>query len=198
VYRNDKSPSPDRGHAPDRIVISPGPARRRKRVSRRDDPHFAEDTSPRVCLGHQSIARPSRRRDPRTLPHARKTSMIHHDGKTIFTGLPNPSRRPVHSLIINRDPAVRSRGLGWTKTASSWGAAQAIQGGRRAVPPESILTGAGKDLLRNFLSSSEHGKDNIFLQVNRRKNSEMEKGEPYHLHFTFFPVSPVQVAVRSL
>jgi len=83
-----------------------------------------------------------------------KTSMIHHDGKTIFRDLPNPFEATrYHSLLVNRAKVpdclevsaetvegeimgLRHRTLG----------VEGVQ-----FHPESILTAAGKDLLRNFL-----------------------------------------------
>jgi anthranilate synthase/aminodeoxychorismate synthase-like glutamine amidotransferase len=83
-----------------------------------------------------------------------KTSMIHHDGKTIFAGLPNPFEATrYHSLIIKREtlPSVLE--------VTAWTEDNVIMGVRHKqfkvegvqFHPESILTGAGKDLLRNFL-----------------------------------------------
>jgi anthranilate synthase/aminodeoxychorismate synthase-like glutamine amidotransferase len=84
-----------------------------------------------------------------------KTSMIHHDGKTIFEGLPNPFEATrYHSLIVNRK----------TLPAEFEISAETVEGeimGIRHTPtgaegvqfhPESILTKAGKDLLNNFLN----------------------------------------------
>jgi anthranilate synthase/aminodeoxychorismate synthase-like glutamine amidotransferase len=83
-----------------------------------------------------------------------KTSLIHHDGRTIFSGLPNPFEATrYHSLIIKKEtlPAVLE--------VSAWTDDGIIMGVRHKqfkvegvqFHPESILTGAGKDLLRNFL-----------------------------------------------
>ena len=83
-----------------------------------------------------------------------KTSMIHHDGRTVFAGLQNPFEATrYHSLIIKREtlpPALE---------VSAWTDDGIIMGVRHRqyklegvqFHPESILTGAGKDLLRNFL-----------------------------------------------
>jgi len=83
-----------------------------------------------------------------------KTSLIHHDGRTIFAGLPNPFEATrYHSLIIKKEtlPPVLE--------ISAWTGDGIIMGVRHKqfkvegvqFHPESILTGAGKDLLRNFL-----------------------------------------------
>jgi anthranilate synthase/aminodeoxychorismate synthase-like glutamine amidotransferase len=83
-----------------------------------------------------------------------KTSMIHHDGKTIFAGLPNPFEATrYHSLIIKREtlPPVLEV-TAWTDDGIIMGVRHKdfkVEGVQ--FHPESILTNAGKDLLRNFL-----------------------------------------------
>ena len=83
-----------------------------------------------------------------------KTSMIHHDGRTVFAGLQNPFEATrYHSLIIRRETLPPSLEV------SAWTDDGIIMGVRHRqyklegvqFHPESILTGAGKDLLRNFL-----------------------------------------------
>ncbi len=83
-----------------------------------------------------------------------KTSMIHHDGKTIFTGLPNPFEATrYHSLLVNRKnlpgcfeiTAETAEGEIMGLRHKSLGA-EGVQ-----FHPESILTAVGKDLLGNFL-----------------------------------------------
>jgi anthranilate synthase/aminodeoxychorismate synthase-like glutamine amidotransferase len=83
-----------------------------------------------------------------------KTSPIRHDGQTVFAGLPNPFEATrYHSLLIERDS------LPVCLTVSADTAEGEIMGVRhRTHPvegvqfhPESILTHAGKVLLRNFL-----------------------------------------------
>jgi len=83
-----------------------------------------------------------------------KTSMIHHDGRTIFAGLPNPFEATrYHSLIIRKEtlPPVLEISA-WTDDGIIMGVRHKkfkVEGVQ--FHPESILTGAGKDLLRNFL-----------------------------------------------
>jgi len=94
VFRNDKiSIKEIEELAPDRIVISPGPCTPKEAgISVELIKHFAGKTPILgVCLGHQSIAEAFGGDVVRNyrLMHG-KTSMIHHDGKTIFKGLPNP------------------------------------------------------------------------------------------------------------
>ena len=91
-----------------------------------------------------------------TLMHG-KTSPIHHDGRTVFAGLPDPfTATRYHSLIVDRDSVPECLEV------SAWTVGGIVMGLRhRTLPlegvqfhPESILTTAGKDLLRNFLDRS--------------------------------------------
>jgi anthranilate synthase/aminodeoxychorismate synthase-like glutamine amidotransferase len=83
-----------------------------------------------------------------------KTSMIHHDGKGVFAGLPNPFEAiRYHSLAIRPDSVPEE--LEVTATSDS-GVIMGVRHRRYAVEgvqfhPESILTGEGKHLLKNFL-----------------------------------------------
>jgi anthranilate synthase/aminodeoxychorismate synthase-like glutamine amidotransferase len=158
VYRNDRITIEEiEAMRPERIVISPGPCTPREAgISVEVIRHFTGKVPLLgVCLGHQSIGEAFGGDVIRApyLMHG-KTSMIHHDGKTIFTGLPNPFEATrYHSLIIKREtlPAVLE--------VSAWTEEGVIMGVRHKqhkvegvqFHPESILTGAGKDLLRNFL-----------------------------------------------
>ena len=83
-----------------------------------------------------------------------KTSLIYHDGKTIFTGLPNPFEATrYHSLIVEKET------LPDCLIVSAWTLNGIIMGIRHKefkvegvqFHPESILTKVGKDLLKNFL-----------------------------------------------
>jgi len=156
VIRNDAM-SVDEALAlgPERIVVSPGPGTP-------DDAGISVEIMRRatvpvlgVCLGHQAlgqafggeIVRASR------LMHG-KTSEIRHDGRTIFTGLPDPfTATRYHSLVVSPDSVPDCFEV------SAWADGAVIMGLRhRDRPlegvqfhPESILTATGKDLLRNFL-----------------------------------------------
>jgi para-aminobenzoate synthetase component 2 len=158
VYRNNKITIPEieKMH-PDRIVISPGPCTPKEAgISIEVIKHFTGKIPILgVCLGHQSIG-DAFGGDVIRAPYLMhgKTSMIHHDGRTIFAGLPNPFEATrYHSLIIKREtlPAVLE--------VSAWTDDGIIMGVRHKqyklegvqFHPESILTNAGKDLLRNFL-----------------------------------------------
>jgi anthranilate synthase component II len=158
VYRNNKITIAEiEKMAPDRIVVSPGPCTPREAgISIEVIRHFTGKVPILgVCLGHQAIGDAFGGEVVRApyLMHG-KTSMIHHDGRTVFAGLQNPFEATrYHSLIIKREtlPPVLE--------VSAWTDDGIIMGVRHRqhklegvqFHPESILTGAGKDLLRNFL-----------------------------------------------
>ncbi len=158
VFRNDRITIEEIEKLnPERIVISPGPCTPREAgISVDVIKHFAgKKPILGVCLGHQSIgfAWGAEIVNAKTLMHG-KTSMIYHDGKSIFSGLPNPFEATrYHSLVIKKDT------LSDEFTITAWTDDGEIMGirHRRYVlegvqfHPESILTTVGKDLLRNFL-----------------------------------------------
>ena len=159
VHRNDAIGLDDvAALAPDGIVISPGPCTPREAgISVPLIQRFA-GTIPilGVCLGHQAIGAAfggAIVRAPRIM-HG-KTSPIHHDGRGVFAGLPDPfDATRYHSLVI--DPATLPAEL----ERSAWTAEDEIMGVRHRslfvegvqFHPESILTLEGKRLLGNFLS----------------------------------------------
>lgn len=158
VFRNDKiSVAEIEKMSPDRIVISPGPCTPREAgISVETIRHFAGRIPILgVCLGHQSIGEAFGGDVVRAayLMHG-KTSMVHHDGKTIFKGLPNPFEATrYHSLIVRREtlPSVLEVSA-WTEDGTIMGLRHrqyTVEGVQ--FHPESILTTVGKDLLRNFL-----------------------------------------------
>lgn len=113
-----------------------------------------------VCLGHQAIGAAfgaSIVHAP-SLMHG-KTSMIDHDGRGVFAGLPNPFiATRYHSLTI--EPSTMPAAFEVTATSDD-GVIQGIR--HRKLPiegvqfhPESILTIHGKDLLANFLKTCGH------------------------------------------
>ncbi len=144
----------------DGIVVSPGPCTPREAgISIGVIEHMAGKVPVLgVCLGHQSIgdafggdviAAPQ-------LMHG-KTSMIHHEGKGIFEGLPDPFvATRYHSLIVDR--ATLPDELEITAETED-GIIMGLQ--HRDYPvygvqfhPESILTPVGKQLLGNFLATT--------------------------------------------
>jgi anthranilate synthase/aminodeoxychorismate synthase-like glutamine amidotransferase len=147
---------------PERIVISPGPCTPQDAgISIELIRHFAGKVPLLgVCLGHQAIGAAFGGHVVRAknLMHG-KTSQVEHDGRTIFRGLNSPmTATRYHSLIVAED------GLPADLEVSAWTSDQdgtrVIMGLRhRKFPvegvqfhPESVLTGEGKKLVRNFLS----------------------------------------------
>lgn len=158
VFRNDKiTISEIEDLRPERIVVSPGPCTPKEAgISIDVIKHFAGKIPILgVCIGHQSIGEAFGGDVIRAtyLMHG-KTSMIHHDGKTIFKRLPNPFEATrYHSLIIKREtlPPVLEISA-WTEDGVIMGVRHKefiVEGVQ--FHPESILTTVGKDLLRNFL-----------------------------------------------
>lgn len=158
VFRNDKIGIAEiEGLAPARIVISPGPCTPKEAgISVDLIRHFAGKIPILgVCLGHQAIAEAFGGDVVRNyrLMHG-KTSMIQHDGKTIFAKLPNPFEATrYHSLIVRRETLPLSLEISAeTKEGEIMGLRHKeykVEGVQ--FHPESILTTVGKDLLRNFI-----------------------------------------------
>jgi anthranilate synthase/aminodeoxychorismate synthase-like glutamine amidotransferase len=158
VFRNDAiSLDEIASKRPSHVVISPGPCTPNEAgISVELIKRFA-GTMPilGVCLGHQSIGAAFGGDVVRAerLMHG-KTSMIYHDGKTIFEGLPNPFEATrYHSLIVKREtlPACLE-----VSAETKEGEIMGLRHRQHRVEgvqfhPESILTRPGKDLLRNFL-----------------------------------------------
>ena len=143
---------------PEKVVVSPGPCTPDKAGISIETVKTFSGKVPLlgVCLGHQSIGQAFGGKIVRA-PEIRhgKTSMIHHDGRTIYAGLPNPfTATRYHSLIVEK------KTLPECFEVSAWTEDGIIMGLRhREHPtegvqfhPESILTGEGKKLLGNFLS----------------------------------------------
>jgi anthranilate synthase/aminodeoxychorismate synthase-like glutamine amidotransferase len=160
VHRNDAvDVAGIRSLEPTHLMISPGPKTPTEagvsldaiRAFAGEIPVFG------VCLGHQAIGQAFGGRVVRGAePVHGKTSEIHHDGATVFAGIANPmTATRYHSLVVDPDlPPELER--------SAWCDGDVIMGLRHreyAVEgvqfhPESILTGAGKDLLANFLATT--------------------------------------------
>jgi anthranilate synthase/aminodeoxychorismate synthase-like glutamine amidotransferase len=159
VYRNDQVTITEIEKLnPSRIVISPGPGTPRDAgMSERVIKHFAgKKPILGVCLGHQAIGEVFGGKIIRakSIMHG-KTSQIHHDGKTIFKGLPNPfPATRYHSLVVEKSslPEVFEISA-WTDDGEIMGLRHKefkVEGVQ--FHPESILTSSGKTLLKNFLS----------------------------------------------
>jgi anthranilate synthase/aminodeoxychorismate synthase-like glutamine amidotransferase len=149
---------------PERIVISPGPGNPDQAGISLEVIRRAAGRVPLlgVCLGHQALGQVfggSVVRAPK-LMHG-KTSEIHHDGRTIFAGLPSPfTATRYHSLVVKRDTVPDCLEISaWTDDGLVMGLRHrecAVEGVQ--FHPESILTRAGKDLLRNFLALRDRAK----------------------------------------
>jgi para-aminobenzoate synthetase component 2 len=114
-----------------------------------------------VCLGHQAIAQVFGGDVVRAerLMHG-KTSMVYHDGSTIFKGIDNPfPAARYHSLIVKRETLPECLEVSaWTEE----GEIMAVRHKHLPVEgvqfhPESILTTAGKQLLLNFIKTYQTG-----------------------------------------
>ena len=158
VFRNDKVTIKDIEELkPERIVISPGPCTPKEAGVSVDVIKYFAGKIPilGVCLGHQAIGAAFGGdiiRAPR-LMHG-KTSMIYHDGKTIYEGLPNPFEATrYHSLIIKKETLPSCLEItAWTDQDEIMGVRHKefiVEGVQ--FHPESILTKVGKTLLKNFL-----------------------------------------------
>ena len=162
VVRNDKITVEEiEDLAPQKIVISPGPGYPRDAgISNEVIRKFGESVPLLgVCLGHQCLAEAYGGIIDHTgeIKHG-KSSLIHHDGKGVFAGLPNPfSAIRYHSLSVR--PETVPECLEVTAQTDN----NIIMGLRhREYPvegvqfhPESIMTEIGKDLLRNFLKMGQ-------------------------------------------
>jgi len=161
VARNDKITIEDiEVMDPQKIVISPGPCTPREAgISVPLVRHFAgQKPLLGVCLGHQAIGEAFGGvvSGAGEIVHG-KTSMIRHDGKGVFRGLPNPFEAiRYHSLSIQKDGFPADE-LEITAESDS-GVIMGVRHKRHPIEgvqfhPESILTAVGKDLLRNFLEA---------------------------------------------
>jgi anthranilate synthase/aminodeoxychorismate synthase-like glutamine amidotransferase len=161
VYRNDQIGVAEIERlGPEKIVISPGPCTPREAgISCDVIRHFAGRVPLLgVCLGHQCIGEVFGGDIVRApaLFHG-KTSLIYHDGKTIFRDLPRPFEATrYHSLVIRRDTLPDCLEMsGETDDGVIMGVRHRellVEGVQ--FHPESILTSEGKKLLANFLSHS--------------------------------------------
>ncbi len=143
---------------PDRVVISPGPGRPeaagRSPTLVREAPERGIPTLG-VCLGLQCAAIAFGGRVVRApQPRHGKTSLVRHDGKGLFTGVPDPTEATrYHSLMV--DEASLPAELAVTARAED-GVVMALRHARLPLEavqfhPESVLTTDGMRMLENFL-----------------------------------------------
>ena len=145
-----------RALAPTHLVISPGPKTPNEAGISVDAIRALGGELPilGVCLGHQAIGQAFGARVIRAPePVHGKTSAIRHDGRTVFAGLADPLEATrYHSLVVDPDLAPDLEASAWLDDGLVMGVRHrtlAVEGVQ--FHPESILTGAGKDLLDNFL-----------------------------------------------
>lgn len=158
VVRNDAVSGSDLAkYQPTHLIFSPGPCTPKEAGNSEEIIRCWAGKAALlgVCLGHQCIAEAFGGRIVRAAQcmHG-KTSMIHHDGRGIFTGLANPFRAMrYHSLMVER------AGLDGNFEISAWTEKDEIMGIRNGkmnieavqFHPESFATVEGPRLLANFL-----------------------------------------------
>jgi anthranilate synthase/aminodeoxychorismate synthase-like glutamine amidotransferase len=157
VVRNDNATVDDlliRGY--DRVIVSPGPCTPNEAgISLEAVKRFPAAKIPTlgVCLGHQALVQAWGGKVIRHQPIHGKTTMIEHDGRTIFTGLSDPLEvGRYHSLVADPNlPEPLER--------SAFGGDVIMAVRHRELPaegvqfhPESVLTQQGRELLGNFLA----------------------------------------------
>lgn len=143
---------------PAAIVISPGPGTP-------DDSGVCQDALRRfgptipflgVCLGHQTIGQVFGGKVIRTTPLHGKTSLVHHNNKGVFAGIPSPfTATRYHSLIVERDTLPDCLEVtAWTEDGIIMGLQHKtypIHGVQ--FHPESIASEHGHAMIKNFLDS---------------------------------------------
>ncbi len=160
---------------PDGIMLSPGPctpnesgvclrileaALRKDEGGRMKDESGVPSSFPPlfgVCLGHQAIGQVAggEVRQAKNIMHG-KASLIRHDGKGLFEGMPNPFRAiRYHSLVVTKDSLPP--GFMITATAEDDGEVMGIR--HTSLPiegvqfhPESVLTEGGIKIVENFVA----------------------------------------------
>ncbi|WP_191601037.1 anthranilate synthase component II [Marinomonas algicola] len=164
IYRNDEITVEEiSALAPTHLVISPGPCTPNEAgISLAAIQHFAGKIPILgICLGHQSIGQVFGGNVIRAkqVMHG-KTSQVYHNGRSVFTGLPNPHiATRYHSLVVDQQTLPDCLEItAWTQDDS--GNMDEIMGLRHTslqvegvqFHPESILTQSGHALLANFLA----------------------------------------------
>ena len=164
VHRNDAiDVAGIRAAAPDLILISPGPGRPEGAGVSMGVIEELAGVIPilGVCLGHQAIGQVFGGEVVRapSLMHG-KTSAIHHDGRGVFVGLPDPfTATRYHSLVV--EPSTVPAELEVTARTAD-GVIMGLRHRSLAVEgvqfhPESLLTPEGPSLLANFLAVAVAG-----------------------------------------
>ncbi|HCL92468.1 MAG TPA: aminodeoxychorismate/anthranilate synthase component II [Verrucomicrobiota bacterium] len=159
VHRNDQiSLEQVRALTPERILISPGPCSPREAGLSNDIIRTFGPQIPTlgVCLGHQCIGHVF---GGNVVVNYRmmhgKTSLIQHNGRDLFAGMPNPfAATRYHSLVIERGSLPDCLEI-TAQTAE--GEIMGVRHKQHPIwgvqfHPESILTQNGRQMLKNFLS----------------------------------------------
>ncbi len=158
VVRNDAATADELlNRGAERLIVSPGPCTPAEAgVSTQAIKAFAEAGRPvlGVCLGHQALAAAFGGAVVRGEPVHGKTAEVTHDGQTIFAGLPSPlTAGRYHSLVVDPD-------LPETLEVSARHGDTVMAIRHRELPaegvqfhPESVLTGDGMAILRNFIGA---------------------------------------------
>jgi anthranilate synthase/aminodeoxychorismate synthase-like glutamine amidotransferase len=159
VVRHDHATVDDlipRGY--DRVIVSPGPCTPDQAgISLEAVRRFPAARVPTlgVCLGHQALVQAWGGKVIQHEPVHGKTTVIEHDGRSIFTGLPEGLEvGRYHSLVADPQlPGVLEQ------SAFGGGVVMAVR--HRELPaegvqfhPESVLTQSGRRLLANFIEQA--------------------------------------------
>jgi len=162
VYRNDQVTLAEiESLSPSHIIISPGPCTPLEAGISNDVIWRFAGRIPilGVCLGHQCIGYVFGGQVVRAaVPIHGKSSLVYHDGKTVYRNLPNPFEAGrYHSLIVKQDNLPLPLAL---TAETDDGVVMGIRHKDYVVEgvqfhPESIMTNAGHDVLRNFLNFSQ-------------------------------------------
>jgi len=159
VYRNDRVTLAEiESLSPSHIIISPGPCTPLEAGISNDIIWYFAGRIPilGVCLGHQCIGYVYGGQIVRAVvPTHGKSSLVYHDGKTIYKSLPNPFEGGrYHSLVVKRDTFPSSLTL---TAETDDGVVMGIRHRDYIVEgvqfhPESIMTDVGHNILSNFLN----------------------------------------------
>jgi anthranilate synthase/aminodeoxychorismate synthase-like glutamine amidotransferase len=158
VFRNDAiTVDGIRDEHPTHLVISPGPCTPNEAGVSLEAITALAGECPilGVCLGHQAIGQAYGGKVIRgEAPVHGKTSLVHHDRRGVFAGLPQPFvATRYHSLVVDRALPSVLECSAWTQDGVIMGIRHrefSVEGVQ--FHPESLLTAVGKDLLRNFLT----------------------------------------------
>ncbi|RLC97130.1 MAG: anthranilate/aminodeoxychorismate synthase component II [Chloroflexi bacterium] len=161
VHRNNRITLEEIEHlAPSHIIISPGPGTPLDGGVSNDVIRRFAGSIPilGVCLGHQCIGYVYGATVGRHPPTHGKASVIHHDGKTIFAGIPTPIEGcRYHSLVVEAETVPPCLEISaWTMDGTVMGVRHrqyVVEGVQ--FHPESVLTATGHKILDNFLRQSQ-------------------------------------------